>query len=73
MKTTDDLLIAFDEWREAKSEVKRCYATTDMSAGYHCYRYTDREQKAREVCASILDEIIDNRVRGILSSETDVD
>jgi len=69
MKTVDDFLIAVDEWREAKAEVKRCYREADMSAGYHCYRYAERERKAREACAEILESVIDERIR--LATQTD--
>ena len=57
--TCDDLLIAIDEWREAKDALKECRAGRAICVGHGCERYEQREIKARVLCNYTLNGIID--------------
>jgi hypothetical protein len=47
----------------------RPQAAGPLALRYHCYRYAERERKAREACAEILESVIDERIR--LATQTD--
>ncbi len=66
-KDISDLMIAFREWNEAEHELRKCYREVEYSPGYHCFRYAEREEKARNTVGEILNQIIDERVEAKLN------
>ena len=58
-KTTDDLLNAFEEWRELNY---------DLNEGLFGIK-ADDVARSRKYFADMLEDIIDNRVKAILASD----
>lgn len=59
---TEDFLIAMEAWLEAKSALRKAYASCDSSPDYFCRREADYERQARDVVGAKLAEMIDERI-----------